>query len=109
LDSSETWEIIIGVGVLIGVYILTRRYHAWRMARAYKAIVKDLERKEAMNASSAVELSYSRQNLFRMGTRDYLPKMLQYMTAQNIVGVTADGRYYLSHPRGSGDRPQGGF
>ena len=99
MDSSETWEIIIGICVLIGVYILTRRYHAWRMARAYNVIVKDLEQKEAMDPSSAVDLPYSRQNIFRMGTRDYLPKMLQYMTAHNIVGVTADGRHYLSHSK----------
>jgi len=109
LDSSETWEIVIGVCVLIGVYILTRRYHAWRMARAYKAIVKDLEQKKAMNPSSAVDLPYSRQNLFRMGTRDYLPKMLQYMTANGMVGITAEGKYYLARPGGGADRQQGGF
>ncbi|MCF8146850.1 MAG: hypothetical protein K9N21_23330 [Deltaproteobacteria bacterium] len=109
MDNSETWEIIIGVCVLIGVYVLTRRYHAWRMARAYKVIIKDLEQKEAVNPFSAVELPYSRQKIVRIGTRDYRPKMLQYMTGRNIVGVTADGRYYLSHPGRGTDRPEEDF
>ena len=95
LNMSETGQIVIGLCVLIAVYILTRRYHAWRMARAYNVIIRDLEQKEALDPSSAVDLPYARQNIFRMGTRDYLPKMLQYMTAHNIVGVTPDGRYYL--------------
>jgi hypothetical protein len=105
LNGSETWEIIIGVCVLIAVYILTRRYHAWRMARAYNVILKDLEQKEAVDPSSAVGLPYSRQNLFRMGTRDYLPKMLQQMTAHGMVSVTADGRYYVSHAKADRPRP----
>jgi len=107
MDSRETWEIIIGVCVLIGVYILTRRYHAWRMARAYTAIVKDLEQKGALDPSSAVALPYARQNLFRMGMRDYLPKVLQYMIVDNVVGVTADDRHYLMPGRkpGSGTIP----
>jgi len=100
MSSSETWEIVIGVCALIGVYILTRRYHACRMARAYNVIVKDLEQKEAMDPSSAVDLPYSRQNIFRIGARDYLPKMLQQMTAHSIVGMTADGKYYLLRGKG---------
>jgi hypothetical protein len=92
---SETGKLIICICVLIAVYILSRRYHAWRMARAYRFIIKDLEQREAVDPSSAVNLPYSRQNIFRMGTRDYLPKMLQYMAVNNIVGVTADGRYYV--------------
>lgn len=95
MDSREIWEIVIGIGLLISVYILTRHFHAWRMARVYKAIVRDLQQKGALDSSSAVALPYSQPNLFRMGTRDYLPKMLQYMTANGMVGMTEDGRYYL--------------
>lgn len=94
MNSSEIGEIAICLVALVAVYILTRHYHAWRMARAYKAILKDLEKKGAVDPSSAVELPYARQNIFRMGTRDFLPKMLQYMTANSIVGVTDEGRYY---------------
>ena len=95
MNISETGQIIIGVCVLIVVYILTRRYHAWRMARVYTLIIKDLEQKGAIDPSSAVDLPYSRKNMFRIGTRDYRPKVLEFMTLNNIVGVTANGRYYL--------------
>jgi len=95
LNISETGQIIIGICVLIIVYILTRRYHAWRMARVYTFIIKDLEQKEAIDPSSAVDLPYSRKNMFRIGTRDYRPKVLQFMTLNGIVGVTTDGKYYL--------------
>jgi len=97
VNISETGQIIIGICVLIGVYILTRRYHAWRMARVYALIIKDLEQREAVDPSTAVELPYSRRNMFRIGTRDYRPKVLEYMTINNIVGMTADGKYYLKH------------
>jgi hypothetical protein len=97
VNISETGQIVIGVCLLIGVYILTRRFHAWRMARVYTLIVKDLEEKGAVDPSSAVELPYAQRNMFRIGTRDYRPKVLEYMTLNNVVAVTADGRYYLTH------------
>lgn len=100
---SETGQIVIGVCVLVAVYILTRRYHAWRMARAFNGIIRDLEQKEAVNPSSALDLPYARPNMFRFGTRDYRPKVLQYMTAHNIVGVTGDGRYYLLNREAGSD------
>ena len=106
-NMSETGQIVIGVCVLIVVYILTRRYHAWRMARSYHVIIRDLEQKEAVNPSSAVDLPYARPNMFRFGTRDYRPKMLQYMTLNNIVGVTADGRYYLANRKAGPDMRSG--
>jgi len=96
MNMSEAGKIIIGICALVAVYILTRQYHAWQMARAFKRIIRDLKEKGAMDASSAVDLPYARQNIFRMGLRDYTPKTLQYMTDHNIVGVTPDGRYYLS-------------
>jgi len=95
MNISEAGEIAICLVLLVAVYILTRHYHAWRMARAYNVILKDLEKKGAVDPSSAVDLPYSRQNIFRIGTRDFLPKMLQYMAANNIVGMTSDGRYYM--------------
>ncbi len=95
MNLSETGQIVIGVGVLIVVYVLTRRYHAWRMAQTYTRIMKDLEQKEAVDPASAVDLPYARPSLFRVGLRDYRPKALAFMTLNNIVGVTPNGRYYL--------------
>ena len=98
---SESTQIIIGLIVLAGVYMLTRRVHAWQMRRAYKNVLKDLEQKEAFDPSSAVELPYANVGLFRMGTRDYRPKAVQYMTQAGIAVMTADGRYYLREREGN--------
>jgi hypothetical protein len=92
---SETMEIIIGILVLIGVYMLTRRVNAWRIKRAFSAIIKDLDRQKAFDPSSAVKLPYAKGSLFRFGTRDFRPKALQYLIQGDIVGVTEGGEYYL--------------
>ena len=92
---SDGTQIIVGVILLIGVYMLTRRVHAWKMRRAYGNVLKDLEQKEAFDPLSAVELPYAKVGLFRMGTRDYRPKAVQYMTQTGVAVMTVDGRYYL--------------
>jgi hypothetical protein len=92
---SETAQIIIGVLVLIGVYMLTRRVNAWRINRAFVVIIKDLDRQEAYEPSSAVKLPYAKAAFFRLGTRDFRPKALEYLVASEIVGVTENGKYYL--------------
>lgn len=98
---SESTQIIVGVIVLIGVYLLTRKVHAWQMRRAYTTVLKDLEQKGAFDPSSAVELPYAKAGIFRMGTRDYRPKAVQYMTQTGVAVMTADGRYYLRERNGS--------
>jgi hypothetical protein len=98
---TESTQIIVGVILLIGVYLLTRRFHAWQMRRAYANVTKDLEQKEAFDHSSAVELPYAKVGLFRMGTRDYRPKAIQYMTQTGVAVMTSDGRYYLRERGGN--------
>ena len=98
---SESTQIIVGVILLIGVYLLTRKFHAWQMRRAYTTVLKDLEQREAFDPSSAVELPYAKVGIFRMGTRDYRPKAIQYMTQTGVAVMTADGKYYLRERNGS--------
>jgi len=97
---SETTQIVVGVIVLIVVYILTRQFHAWQMRRAYTTVLKDLRQKEAFDPSSAVELPYAKVRIFRVGTRDYRPKAVQYMTETGVAAMTDDGRYYLTGSKG---------
>lgn len=92
---SETAQIIFLLCLLIIVYILTRKVHVWRIRRAYIFIVKDLEAKKAFDQSSAVGLPYAKQKMFKLGTRDFRPKTLEFMVANNIVGITSSGDYYL--------------
>ena len=103
---SESTQIIVGVILLIGVYFLTRKFHAWQMSRAYNNVLKDLEQKEAFDHSSAVELPYTKVGLFRMGTRDYRPKAVQYMTQIGVAVMMADGRYYLKKREGNSPFPE---
>ena len=92
---SETGRIIFAICILIAVYILTRKFHAWRMRQTYILIVKDLEQKGAIDPSSAIELPYAKKAIFRIGIRDYRPKAVEYMVVSNIIGMTDSGKYYL--------------
>ena len=92
---SETTELILGIGALILVITLTRRYHAWRFKRAFIFIIDDLKKKGAYSDHSAVDLPYTKKNLLKMGLRQHHPKALDHLILENIVGQTEDGRYYL--------------
>jgi hypothetical protein len=75
--------------------MLTRKINTWRIKRAYMAIIKDLEKREAFDENSAISLPYVSQSIFRVGVRDFRPKALQFLVASDTVGVTQDGKYYL--------------
>jgi hypothetical protein len=92
---SETLQIIIGFIFLAAVYILTRYGMAFRIKQASVSIIKDLEQKGAIDASSAVELPYAKSSLFKIGLRDFRPKAIESMIQGDIVGMTPEGKYYL--------------
>lgn len=92
---SETTELILGIGALIVVIVLTRKYHAWRFKRAFIYIIDDLKNKGAYSAHSAVDLPYAKKNILRMGLRQHHPQALNNLILENIVARTEDGRYYL--------------
>ena len=92
---SETIQIIIGIGILICLIVLSRRFMAWRIRRAFIMIVADLKRKEAFDIQSAVDLSYAKNSLFKVGLRDYRPMAVKQLMQENVVGVTPAGTYFL--------------
>lgn len=92
---SEMLQIILGVLLLVGVFILTQYLAALRIRRACRFITMDLERKKAFGADSAVELPYAKKSLFHMGLRDFKPKALASLIESNIVGRTETQKYYL--------------
>jgi hypothetical protein len=65
------------------------------MRQAYLSTVKDLERNGAFDPHSAIELPYAKKSLFQIGVRDHRPKTIEYMIANNIIGMTDSGKYYL--------------
>ena len=92
---SETSELIIGIGILIIVITLSRRFHAWKTKRAYIFIIEDLKTQGAFDPASAVDLSYTRNAMFRIGYKDHRPTALKHLISNNIVGITTDEHYYL--------------
>ena len=91
----ETTEMIIGIAALLAVITLTRRFHAWRIKRAYRLIIEDLKAQGALDAESAVKLPYARRSISKMGIRDHLPLALDHLVFDNIVCLVEDDRYYL--------------
>jgi hypothetical protein len=95
IKMSETTELVVGIALLLAVIALTRKYHAWRMKRAYIFIIEDLKDKDAYSAHSAVDLPYAKRNLLRLGLRQHHPQAMNHLIMQDIVAKTEDGRYYL--------------
>jgi hypothetical protein len=96
---SETYEIIIGIGVLIVVIALTRTYHTWKSKRACLYIIEDLKTNAAFTPESAVKLPYAQRSALRIGIRDHRPAAMDQLVLDNIVGRCDDGRFYLKARR----------
>jgi hypothetical protein len=92
---ADTLQIIIGIILLVGVYILTQYVVGYRIRRAAAGVVKDLERLKALEPGSAAELPYAKSNLLRIGLRDFRPKAVDALVKAEVVGITAAGKYYL--------------
>jgi hypothetical protein len=93
---SETAQIIIGILLLVGVYIFTQMVVGYRIKRAARGIVRDLDFKKAYSAESAIELPYAKSNLFRIGLRDFRPKAVSALVQGGVLAQTAAGNYFLT-------------
>ncbi|MBW2412235.1 MAG: hypothetical protein JRF72_20735 [Deltaproteobacteria bacterium] len=92
---SDYAQLFIAICILFVFVMLTRKFHAWKIKRAYFSIVKDIKAKKAFDSQTAVDLAYARSPMFRVGLRDHRPIALEHLVQDNIVGVTDDGKYYL--------------
>ena len=92
---DESTKTIIAMIILVLVYLLSRKVHAWRFKRAYERIFRDLEGKGAVDEASAVDLPYAKMRILSAGMRDYRPKAMAFLVSNNLVGKTDKGRYYL--------------
>jgi len=92
---ADAMQITLGILFLILVFILTRYGITWRIKRAGRRIVNDLERLGAQTPESAVELPYMKQQLIKIGMRDFRPTAMQSLVEAGIVGMTGSGKYYL--------------
>ncbi len=92
---ADAMQITVGILFLILVFILTRYGIAWRIKRAGRRIINDLERLGAQGPGTAVELPYTKQQFIKIGMRDFKPTAMQSLIEAGIVGATGTGKYYL--------------
>jgi hypothetical protein len=92
---ADAMQITLGILFLILVFILTRYGMTWRIKRAGRRIISDLERLGAQSPDSAVELPYMKKHLIKIGMRDFRPTAMQSLMEAGIVGMTGSGKYYL--------------
>ena len=92
---SEFMQIIVGIILLIVVFLATRYGIFLRIKGACSAVIKDLERRNAFDEASAVELPYAKKNYFHIGLRDFRPKAVQSLLEGGVVGRTESGKFYL--------------
>ena len=92
---AEFLQIVVGIIFLAVVFILTRYGIANRIRRTATLIMRDLERQEAFDPGSAVELPYAKPQYFRFGLRDYRPKALDSLIQAGVIGKTETDKYYL--------------
>jgi hypothetical protein len=92
---SETVQIVLGLLVLVGIFVLTRYVAAWQIKRATGRIVEDLQSREAVDPVTAVDLPYTKHNPLRIGMRNYSAKAIEFMVSEGVVGKTVSGKYFL--------------
>ena len=92
---AENFRLILLILLLLGVFVLSKKFQGWRVERASSHVVNDLIQKGALNPSTAVELPYAKVSLYHIGLRDFRPKAVEYLILGNVIGLTDEGKYYL--------------
>jgi hypothetical protein len=92
----ESMQIIIGILCVLLVYILAMLGTGWWTKRMCLSIIRELEDKGAINATTAVSLPYDKVNYFKIGYRDYRPKALESLVLSEVIIKTFNGQYYLN-------------
>jgi hypothetical protein len=101
---SETVKIIFMVLLTIGAFIISRLIAGWQMNKAGESIIRDLKEKKAFDAESAVELPYCKKRMFRIGLKDYRPRVMEQLIQHQVVRILEGGKYYLCEGRRLGEK-----
>lgn len=91
----EYLQVVLGFLCLAGVFVLTRYIVTYQMKRATGYIIRDLQKHQALDPITAVELPYTRHNPLRIGMRNYYSKAMEFMLSEGVVGKTNTEKYYL--------------
>lgn len=100
---SETLKIVLMVLLTIGAFVFSRLITGWQMNKAAMSIIRDLEKKKAFDPDSAVELPYCKSRMFRIGMKDYRPRVMKQLITHDVVRVQAVEKYYLREGRKASD------
>jgi hypothetical protein len=93
---GENIQVVVAVALLVAAYLLSRRVHAWRMRQACQTIFRDLGAKGAVGAARAAALPYASTSIFRFGMKDHRPKAVEFLVANELLGRTSEGRFFLT-------------
>lgn len=92
-------QILIAAVFLVGAFILSQIIVSRRVRAAGTRILTELLERRALDAFSAVDLSYAKLQLLPKGLRDLRPKALNDLIQADIVGKTPAGKIFLKkHP-----------
>lgn len=95
---NEIMQTIMALLLLVGAFGGVLLLGGWKLRRAARAVLKDLERQGALSPEKAVMLPYVRQNFLRVGLRDYRPRAIKSLVQSGVVGVTPQGAFFLLRP-----------
>lgn len=93
---SDAPKIVAILLIMVVLFFFARKFSISQMQKAGIKIINDLKEKGAVNANSAVELTYSSRNYLRIGFRDDRPKVLKQLVQLGVVDITENGHFYLN-------------
>lgn len=96
---SDVLKIVGLLLIMVPFFIIARKVRTAQMIKARDFVIQDLKSKGALDASSAVKLSYSKKPFIRIGFRDDRPGILQQFVNFGVVGMTSDGKFYLNESK----------
>ena len=89
---------------VIGGLYLAFRITGWKMKKAGDFIISDLNKKNAFDPATAVELPYTKSPMIRLGLRDFRSAALQELIKQDVIGIMQGERYYLRETQNAANR-----
>jgi hypothetical protein len=92
---SETAQMILSIVALMAVYILSQLIVGYRISRAARVIIHDLDRQQAYDPITAVELPYAKRRFLRIGLRDFRPNAVEALIEVKVLSRTHAGKFYL--------------
>ncbi len=104
---SETAKLVFMLLLTIGAFMISRYIAGWQMNKAGEFIIRDLKKKKAFDPESAVELPYCKKQMFRIGLKDYRPRVMEQLVKHDVVRMLEGEKYYLCEGRLQGEKGDG--